>query len=252
MPEKFVYANLYFEGCIAKFAKQWLVLLTDERDRLIGRFGAQDIPQRDVLESKGLPNVVVIWNIYPGRNATAGKAQHFQGCEIRAQELILFEVFAPWQFGNHASSRFDELAKCSRALQIDHGNKAFPLASYTMRVAICLNKAQIRLHHWAFVFNPVSLTLFERLYGAGAERLGVLFKHFLLNVVSCFLLSLFDLNCNLSHLVQVITIDKLQLLSRQLASQIKGIDITKISITGRRIRNPGGDERLEISATCLP
>jgi hypothetical protein len=59
--EELVYCYLDFEGCVAVFLEDLEILVSDEGDLLVRGFGGDDIAERDVLETFGLANVVVIW-----------------------------------------------------------------------------------------------------------------------------------------------------------------------------------------------
>lgn len=68
--EEFVEADLDFEGLVGVGFVQGLLGVFDEGDFLVGRFGTEDVAERDILEAEVLSNVVVVGDVdagwYPG------------------------------------------------------------------------------------------------------------------------------------------------------------------------------------------
>ena len=61
--EEFVEADLDFESLVFVFVVDVLVGGFDERSGLFGGRGAEDVAERDVLETFALADVVVLWMI---------------------------------------------------------------------------------------------------------------------------------------------------------------------------------------------
>ena len=61
--EEFVEADLDFEGLVFVFVVDVLVGGFDEGGGLFGGRGAEDVAERDVLETFALADVVVLWMI---------------------------------------------------------------------------------------------------------------------------------------------------------------------------------------------
>src|SRR5271163_1235205 len=73
MAQQFVSANLHFKCRVAVLSVQLIILLPNEGDRLIRRRRTQHISQTDILETKSLPDVIVVGNVDAGRDAGAGE-----------------------------------------------------------------------------------------------------------------------------------------------------------------------------------
>jgi hypothetical protein len=59
--EEFVQADLDFEGFVFVFVVDVLVGGFDEGDGLFGGRGAEDVAERDILETFALANIVILW-----------------------------------------------------------------------------------------------------------------------------------------------------------------------------------------------
>jgi hypothetical protein len=84
-----------------------------------------------------------------------------------------------------------------------------------MGISISLDKANVRLNHWAFVSNPVPLRVLKSLKRTFLERLGVRKMHVFLVVVGRILGSLLMVASNDLHLLRMVTINKLQFMAFQ-------------------------------------
>jgi len=84
-----------------------------------------------------------------------------------------------------------------------------------MGISIRLDKANVRLNHWAFISNPVPLRVLISLKRTFLERLGVRKMHVFLVVVGCILGSLLMVASNDLHLLRMVTINQLQFMAFQ-------------------------------------
>ncbi|KAH3682901.1 hypothetical protein WICPIJ_006134 [Wickerhamomyces pijperi] len=65
--------NLNFEGIVSVLVEQFVVLVFNESDWLLTRLGVQDVTQRDVLETNGQSDIVIVWNVDTSRDTRTGK-----------------------------------------------------------------------------------------------------------------------------------------------------------------------------------
>jgi hypothetical protein len=84
-----------------------------------------------------------------------------------------------------------------------------------MGISIRLDKANVRLNHWAFISNPVPLRVLISLKRTFLERLGVRKMHVFLVVVGRILSSLLMVASNDLHLLRMVTINQLQFMAFQ-------------------------------------
>jgi hypothetical protein len=103
------------------------------------------------------PNETHVGNVDASRNSTTCESKDFQTCEIRREELVLLEFSAPRKLGNLSWCSFNELAKCLGPLLVDASSKALPLSSNAMRIAVCLDEANVAFDRRAKILDPVAL-----------------------------------------------------------------------------------------------
>jgi hypothetical protein len=84
-----------------------------------------------------------------------------------------------------------------------------------MGISIRLDKANVRLNHWAFISNPVPLRILISLKRTFLERLGVRKMHVFLVAVGRILGSLLMVASNDLHLLRMVTINQLQFMAFQ-------------------------------------
>lgn len=82
--KKLVEANLDFKGLVGSRLVEGLLLVLDERNLLVGCFRAENIAERNVLETEILSDVVVVGNVdtrrYPVR------------CQIGYSDLLILAL----------------------------------------------------------------------------------------------------------------------------------------------------------------
>lgn len=61
MAQQLVDPYLDFESSVAVFLVDWEVGFRNERDYLVRSLRTEDVAKRDVLESFGLANIIVVW-----------------------------------------------------------------------------------------------------------------------------------------------------------------------------------------------
>ena len=94
-----------------------------------------------------------------------------------------FKIFAPWQLFNQFFSLLNKRAKLGGCVFVHHGNKALKLCSCSKWIKIGFDEANIALHDWANISNPVFLRLFVYIDITILEMFNICVAHVLLVLI---------------------------------------------------------------------
>ena len=165
--QQLVEANLHLERRLHELVEHRLVLVRYERDAVLvaasrlhhqvhvnglrhtpARTHAppgtyQHVPERHVLESLRLADLVVVGDVDASRDTGGAKRHHLQRRKVGAVERILFELRGPWQEGQKRLCGVHQRLKFGGHGLVDHGHEALPLAAHTARVTVGLDEADV-------------------------------------------------------------------------------------------------------------